>query len=256
MNLRKSDTCTCLYPRIHHHYKPLFDSWDSVISGITNEQVYLGSTCLSCRKIWKEKSMNYPCVEHNYLSNVPCPKCKEEKQMNNPEIYYPKAVFTWEDRGTLTITYPQVVSGLVQEAKRPVSVGFLNNHPIDEIPSVSLGISISNWIQDCHTVLYKVTNTPLQQPTAKTEELGTFVEQIPFEGMEAMGKIFAEGSIKYGADNWKTNPTKDYRKERCRHAIRHLMLWANGDRQEAHLAKVAWFCFTELWCQKHCGDII
>ena len=99
-----------------------------------------------------------------------------------------------------------------------------------------------------------MTNTP--QPTAKTEELSTFMEQIPFEGMEALGKVFAEGSVKYGEGNWKTNPTTPYRKERCRHAIRHLMLWANGDRQEAHLAKVAWFCFTELWCQKHCGDIV
>ena len=172
--------------------------------------------------------------------------------MNKPEKYYPKAVFTWEDRSTVTKVYPESIRDLIKDDKSPIAVGFINIHPTDEIPNELLGNLIKKWLVECRLVL-SITQ---QQPTAKTEELGTFVEQIPFEGMEAMGKIFAEGSTKYGEGNWKNNPTESYRKERCRHAIRHLMLWANGDRQEAHLAKVAWFCFTELWCQKHCGDIV
>lgn len=83
---------------------------------------------------------------------------------------------------------------------------------------------------------------------AKTEHLGTNLDQIPFEGLEAVGKIFAEGAIKYGRDNWKKGVgDKEYQLERLNHAIRHLMLYANGDRSEAHLAKVAWFCLTQLY---------
>lgn len=90
---------------------------------------------------------------------------------------------------------------------------------------------------------------------ANTEEIGSCVEQIPFEGLEAVGRIFAEGMKKYGKDNWKNDPSADYRIERCRHAIRHLMLFANGDRGEEHLAKVAWFCLTEIYLSKKLGDV-
>lgn len=86
--------------------------------------------------------------------------------------------------------------------------------------------------------------------TAVTESLNSNLEQIPFEGLDEVGKIFAEGADKYGIDNWKNSPTQEYRTERCRHAIRHLMLWSNGDRSESHLAKVAWFCLTEIYHQK------
>jgi len=86
---------------------------------------------------------------------------------------------------------------------------------------------------------------------AKTEELAPGVEQVPFEGIEAIGAIFSEGEIKYGVDNWKKGVGDEaYQVERTRHAIRHLMLWANGDRSEPHLAKVGWFCVTQLWTEK------
>ena len=87
-----------------------------------------------------------------------------------------------------------------------------------------------------------------------TEGLAPGVEQVPFEGMEAIGSIFSEGETKYGRDNWKNQPDNiEYNRERTRHAIRHLMLWANGDRSEPHLAKVAWFCVTTIWREKHSG---
>ncbi len=88
------------------------------------------------------------------------------------------------------------------------------------------------------------------QGKAMSEQLGTRLNQIPFEGLEAVGQIFAEGEAKYGRDNWKRGVgDKVYQEERCSHAIRHLMLWANGDRSEAHLAKVAWFCLTQIWTE-------
>jgi len=95
---------------------------------------------------------------------------------------------------------------------------------------------------------------PQYQPEiskAKTEKLSPGIEQIPFEALEACGEIFAEGEIKYGRDNWKKGLNdQEYQTERCRHAIRHLMKWANGDRSEPHLAKVMWFCVTQIWTEK------
>lgn len=90
----------------------------------------------------------------------------------------------------------------------------------------------------------------------KSEVLAPGVDQIPFEAMERLGAIFAEGQIKYGRDNWKTDPhNKEYNEERTRHAIRHLMLYANGDRQEDHLAKVMWFAATMLWRTSQPGEL-
>ena len=90
------------------------------------------------------------------------------------------------------------------------------------------------------------------QPAPKSELLSPGVEQIPFEGLEAIGQIFSEGEKKYGLNNWKMQPDNiEYNRERTRHAIRHLMLWANGDRSEPHLAKVAWFCVTTIWREKN-----
>jgi hypothetical protein len=90
-----------------------------------------------------------------------------------------------------------------------------------------------------------------QQSAPKSELLAPGVEQIPFEGLEAIGQIFSEGEKKYGLDNWKSQPNNtEYNRERTRHAIRHLILWANGDRSEPHLAKVAWFCVTTIWREK------
>ena len=91
--------------------------------------------------------------------------------------------------------------------------------------------------------------------TPKSEVLSPGVDQVPFEGIEAIGAIFAEGEIKYGRGNWKKQPDNDeYNRERCRHAIRHLMLWANGDRSENHIAKVAWFCVTTIWREKNASS--
>ena len=100
----------------------------------------------------------------------------------------------------------------------------------------------------------KLTPSPASvcSPAAKasTEEIGTCLGQIPYAGLEEVGRIFAEGQRKYGRGNWKNGVgDKVYQEERCSHAIRHLMLWANGDRSESHLAKVAWFCLTQIWTE-------
>lgn len=95
-----------------------------------------------------------------------------------------------------------------------------------------------------------LVSVPSPASKAETEQLGTALNQIPYEGLEAVGRIFSEGAKKYSRDNWKKGVgDKGYQEERCSHAIRHLMLWANGDRSENHLAKVAWFCLTQIWTQ-------
>lgn len=90
-------------------------------------------------------------------------------------------------------------------------------------------------------------SVPLVQPNkAKSDKVGTGLVLIPWYSILAIGKIFIEG-LRYGKDNWKKGVNdKDYQEERLEHAMLHLLKWKEGDRTEEHLAKVAWFCVTQL----------
>jgi len=93
---------------------------------------------------------------------------------------------------------------------------------------------------------------PVMDEAPRTEVVAPGVEQIPFEFLARLGAIFSEGQVKYGLDNWKKCPEDaDFNRQRMCHAIRHLMLYANGDRGEDHLAKVGWFVATTIYreCQ-------
>lgn len=81
---------------------------------------------------------------------------------------------------------------------------------------------------------------------AKSDKLETGLSMVPYHSVMRLGKIFVEG-LRYGRDNWKQGVNdEEYQRERLEHALRHLMLWTNGDRTEDHLAKVMWFCATQL----------
>lgn len=81
---------------------------------------------------------------------------------------------------------------------------------------------------------------------AKTDKVGTGLLLIPLYSLLDIGKIFIEG-LRYGKDNWKKGINdKEYQEERLEHAFLHLIKYKEGDRSEAHLAKVAWFCITQL----------
>jgi hypothetical protein len=104
--------------------------------------------------------------------------------------------------------------------------------------------------------LSRIARMQTDKAVAEREHTAPSVEQIPYEGIEAIGEIFLEGESKYGIDNWKKAVGDEYyRRIRTRHAIRHLMLWANGDRSENHLAKVAWFCVTQIWISKRENEL-
>lgn len=89
-----------------------------------------------------------------------------------------------------------------------------------------------------------MTTQPPQK--AGTDKVGTGLVLIPWYSILELGKIFIEG-LRYGRDNWKKGVNdKEYQEERLEHAMLHLLKWKEGDRAEQHLAKVMWFCATQL----------
>jgi hypothetical protein len=81
---------------------------------------------------------------------------------------------------------------------------------------------------------------------AKTDVLSLGLTLIPFHSIYRLGKIFVEG-LRYGKNNWKRGINdREYQEERLEHAFNHLFLWKEGDRSEDHLAKVMWFCTTQM----------
>jgi hypothetical protein len=93
---------------------------------------------------------------------------------------------------------------------------------------------------------YQTTRTTTLPEKAATDKVGTGLILIPFYSILRIGGIFIEG-LRYGKDNWKKGVNdKEYQEERLEHAMLHLIKWKEGDRTEDHLAKVAWFCVTQL----------
>lgn len=89
---------------------------------------------------------------------------------------------------------------------------------------------------------------------AKSDKLEYDLCSIPLEGLERLGRVFKEGerSKKYGKDNWlKGVGDKEYQLERANHALKHLleyirMLRYGYKNTEDDLAKVSWFCMTQM----------
>jgi hypothetical protein len=176
-----------------------------------------------------------------------------------------KAIFEYRDGFRYTLVYPSQARDIYRKdpatklIKRPYRVTFIG------IPN-NLSKTEEKWILDCKWALRKYDNTvlvddmsesPVSQEKqesivnlmntkAKTDKVSTGMALIPWHSILAIGKIFVEG-LRYSKDNWKKGVgDKDYQEERLEHALTHFALWKEGDRSEAHLAKVAWFCVTQL----------
>lgn len=117
------------------------------------------------------------------------------------------------------------------------------------------------------------------QPTQVKSDVEDFdLTQIPFEAERRLGCIFREGEKKYGKGNWRIGKGNlDYQLERANHTLKHLKIYIHwlefgeylGTRKpcpcastavdagscncqgtlriaEDDLAKVAWFCMTQM----------
>jgi len=84
---------------------------------------------------------------------------------------------------------------------------------------------------------------------ANTDKLNMGKRFIPRSALNRLGEVFIEG-LRYdvnGETNWKKGVFDDeYQHERLEHALDHLWKWIEGDRSEDHLAKVMWFCATQM----------
>ncbi len=102
-----------------------------------------------------------------------------------------------------------------------------------------------------------MTNSDLTKPKQpKTELVSPGIDQIPLVALQRIGAIFEEGRQKYGEGNWRLDPANvEYNRERLRHAITHLLKYAEGDTTEDHLPKVAWFCVTQIWRTEHATGV-
>lgn len=111
-------------------------------------------------------------------------------------------------------------------------------------PNYMCGACISDLVKYCEgRKKQSMTTTPQK---AKSDKVETGLVLIPWYSILELGKIFIEG-LRYGRDNWKKGVNdKEYQEERLEHAMLHLLKWKEGDRTEQHLAKVMWFCATQL----------
>lgn len=120
-----------------------------------------------------------------------------------------------------------------------------NSHLL-EVHDASAGNYLCCSNDLCQRVYPKMANPHLEPVKAATDKVGTGLTLIPLYSLLEVGKIFVEG-LRYGRDNWKKGVgDKEYQEERLEHALLHLIKYKEDDRSESHLAKVAWFCFTQL----------
>jgi hypothetical protein len=114
----------------------------------------------------------------------------------------------------------------------------------------------SEIAKDKHPYPGKVYDVEANDAPAKTNRLPRDLTDIPHVALQRIADIFAEGRPKYGKDNW-CNGVKDdeYQLERANHALDHLLAYTEWRRgrgpkpAEDCLAKVAWFCVTQMWIE-------
>lgn len=209
-----------------------------------------------------QSEMNQPqiqvvCDDHSYLGVKPCPACKDDERAINELIDRTEKCVrenfeVWAKKNTAIEDFElkpyehAYINGGTQVAFEHWRKNLRDKAEASTVRKPPKPKRYDDF--DDENDAFDGRISPLT-PKAKTETVDPGLDEIPYEGLAAVGHIFKEGE-KYGRDNWKKGVGDiDYQRERCRHAIRHLILWANGDRSESHLAKVAWFCLTQIWIE-------
>lgn len=72
-------------------------------------------------------------------------------------------------------------------------------------------------------------------------------------GLRRLAETYAEGSRKYGDDNWlKGIPANNL----LNHAIKHIEQWRGGDTSEDHLAHAAWNLFAIMHFEEFMPEMV
>lgn len=81
-----------------------------------------------------------------------------------------------------------------------------------------------------------------------TQEGKPRYDLIPPEGLKRLAELYARGAEKYDDDNWKKG--QPYSRAYAS-LFRHLIQWREGDKDEDHLAAVAWNAFALMWYEEN-----
>ena len=79
---------------------------------------------------------------------------------------------------------------------------------------------------------------------ARRDALAPRYDLIPPCALKRLAQIYTEGAEHYGAHNWQKG--MDY-SDTINHALEHLLKYMRGDKEEDHLAKVAWAMFALMY---------
>jgi hypothetical protein len=72
-------------------------------------------------------------------------------------------------------------------------------------------------------------------------------ELIPVEALERLAMLYTRGAKVYGPDNWSRG--QPFRRV-FGSMLRHAFAWAKGERDEDHLAAVAWNAFALMYFEE------
>lgn len=85
-----------------------------------------------------------------------------------------------------------------------------------------------------------------------TQEGKPRYDLIPVEALERVAHLYARGAEKYGDDNWKKG--QPYSRAYAS-LYRHLMQWRKGDRDEDHMAAVAWNALALMFYEEKMPEL-
>ena len=70
---------------------------------------------------------------------------------------------------------------------------------------------------------------------------------IPIEPLKRLADLYMRGAIKYTDNNWKKGQplSRAYAS-----LFRHMIAWRSGDREEDHMAAVAWNAFAIMYYEE------